>query len=98
MVTIEWTDEAIFWLKDIHDFISEDNKRIAKKIVKEIYAKVQILTTFPQIGYMYPNDKNLEIRILLYGHYRIAYLIKDENNIAILGVFHGAMDIQRYLK
>lgn len=90
--------KPFFWLKDIHDYIAEDNKRIAKKIVKEIYNKVQILTTFPQIGYVYPNDKNLEIRILLYGHYRIAYLIKDANHIAVLGVFHGAMDIQRYLK
>jgi plasmid stabilization system protein ParE len=98
MVKIEWTDEAKYWLKDIHDYIAQDNKRIAKKITKEIYNKVQILATFSQIGYVYPNDKDLEIRILLYGHYRIAYLIKDKSNIAILGVFHGALDIQRYLK
>ncbi len=98
MVKIEWTDEAKYWLKDIHDYIAEDNKRIASKITKEIYNKVQILATFPQIGYSYPNDNDKDIRILLYGHYRIAYLIKDENSIAILGVFHGALDIQRYLK
>ena len=98
MVKIEWTDEAKYWLKDIHDYIATDNIRMAKKITKEIYNKVQILATFPQIGYMYPNNRNLEIRILLYGHYRIAYLIKDENSIAILGVFHGSLDIQRYLK
>jgi plasmid stabilization system protein ParE len=78
MVKIEWTDEAKYWLKDIHDYIAQDNKRIAKKITKEIYNKVQILATFSQIGYVYPNDKDLEIRILLYGHYRIAYLIKDK--------------------
>ena len=98
MVKIEWTEEAVFWLKDIHDYIAEDNKQIAKKVTKEIYNKVQILATFPQVGYKYSNDSNSEIRILLYGHYRIAYLIKDENNIAILGVFHGALDIKRYLK
>jgi len=98
MVKIEWTEEAMLWLKDIHEYIAEDNKRIATKIIKEIYNKVQILTTFPQIGYMYSNDNDLEIRILLYGHYRIAYLIKDADNIAILGVFHGALDIHRYLK
>jgi plasmid stabilization system protein ParE len=33
---------------------------------------------------------------LLYGHYRIAYLVKDDGNIDILGVFHGALDIARY--
>jgi plasmid stabilization system protein ParE len=98
MVKIEWTDEAKDWLKDIHDYIAEDNKRIASKTTKEIYNKVQILATFPQIGYSYPNDNDKDIRILLYGHYRIAYLIKDTNSIVILGVFHGALDIQRYLK
>jgi plasmid stabilization system protein ParE len=36
-------------------------------------------------------------RILLYGHYRIAYLIKSADEIDVLGVFHGALDIDRYL-
>ncbi len=97
MVTIEWTEEARLWLKDIHDYIAQDNERIAKKIIKEIYNKVQILAAFPQIGYVYPNDDGMEIRILLYGHYRIAYLIKNEKSVIVLGVFHGALDITRYL-
>ena len=32
----------------------------------------------------------------LYEHYRIAYLVKPGGNIEILGVFHGALDIDRY--
>ncbi len=96
-MTIEWTEEARLWLKDIHDYIAQDNERIAKKIIKEIYNKVQILATFPQIGYVYPNDDGREVRILLYGHYRIAYLIKGEKGVIVLGVFHGALDITRYL-
>jgi hypothetical protein len=35
---------------------------------------------------------------LLYGHYRVAYLIRDENTIHILGVLHGALDIDGHLK
>lgn len=97
MVEINWTNEAELWLKDIHDYIALDKKTIAKKVVNEIFNKVQILQSFPKIGYEYPNDENKEIRILLYGHYRIAYLIKDEKTIDILGVFHGALDIERYL-
>ncbi len=38
-----------------------------------------------------------EVRILLYGHYRIAYLVNPDDAIDILGVFHGALDIERYL-
>ena len=97
MVDIYWTDEAELWLKNIHDYIAVDKSIIAKKVVTEIYQKVQILQSFPRIGYEYENSQHKEIRILLYGHYRIAYLIKDENTIDILGVFHGALDIERYL-
>jgi plasmid stabilization system protein ParE len=36
--------------------------------------------------------------MLLYGHYRIAYLRRgDAAIVEILGVFHGALDINRYL-
>ena len=97
MVNINWTDEAELWLKDIYDYIALDKKSIAKKVVTEIYQKVQILQSFPKIGYHYENNEHKEIRILLYGHYRIAYLIKDENTIDILGVFHGALNIEKYL-
>lgn len=38
------------------------------------------------------------VREILYSHYRIAYLIKTESCVEVLGVFHGAMDIERYLK
>ncbi len=97
MVNINWTDEASFWMKDIHDYIALDNQKIAKKVVNEIFKKAQILSSFPKIGYLYKDDTNNEIRVLLYGHYRIAYLIKDTENIDILGVFHGALAIERYL-
>ncbi|MFA7571219.1 MAG: type II toxin-antitoxin system RelE/ParE family toxin [Sulfurimonadaceae bacterium] len=97
MVEIHWTNEAELWLKDIHDYIALDKKSIAKKVINDIYQKVQILQSYPRIGYEYENNEHKEIRILLYGHYRIAYLIKNENTIDILGVFHGALDIERYL-
>jgi plasmid stabilization system protein ParE len=67
-------------------------------VVTEIYQKVQILQSFPRIGYEYENSQDKEIRILLYGHYRIAYLIKDENTIDILGVFHGALDTYKIVE
>ena len=97
MVAIHWTEEAQVWLKDIHSYIAQDNKKIASRVVNEIFNKTQILSSFPKIGYQYQNDQELEIRVLLYGHYRIAYLIRDGKNIDVLGVFHGSLDIERYL-
>jgi len=97
MVDINWTYEAEKWLKDIHDYIALDNPLAAKRVIKGIYDKAQILKKFPKIGHKYHSDFKKDIRILLYGHYRIAYLIKPDRDIDILGVFHGALDIDKYL-
>lgn len=97
MAELNWTLEAEKWLKDIHDYIALDNPTAAKRVVKGIYDKAQVLKIYPKIGHKFHSDYQEDIRILLYGHYRIAYLIKPDKNINILGVFHGALDIDKYL-
>ena len=98
MAEIRWTREAETWLKDIHDYIAKDNPYAAIAVIEGIYQKVQALRQFPDIGHIYRCEGEGEIRILLYGHYRIAYLRRKEKDIIdVLGVFHGALDIDRYI-
>ncbi len=97
MAEIEWTEEAQTWLKDIFDFIANDNPSVAANVVEDIYERAQVLRDFPRIGHRYELVDDREVRILLYGHYRIAYHVKSEEHIDILGVFHGALEIGRYL-
>jgi toxin ParE1/3/4 len=97
MAVIRWTIESEMWLRDIHEYISQDNPSAGARVVKSIYDKVQILRDIPEIGYRYRTEEEGEIRILLYGHYRIAYLIRETEQIDILGVFHGSLDIESYL-
>ncbi len=94
--SIRWTEQAHSWLKDIYQYIAQDNPFAAQKVVSEIYDKVQMLAVFPEMGYQYRQVSEGSIRILLYGHYRIAYLVKH-SGIDILGVFHGALDIEKYI-
>lgn len=97
MAEINWTDEAERWLKDIFDYIAQDSPDSAVQAIEGIYEKAQLLRQFPEMGYRYDRIPNKHIRVLLYGHYRIAYLVKADEDIDILGVFHGALDIDRYL-
>jgi toxin ParE1/3/4 len=97
MGKIKWTEESERWLRDIHDYIAQDNPEAAQRVVTGIYDRAQILVEFPKIGHIYRVESEGEIRILLYGHYRIAYLLRQEDRVEILGVFHGALDIDRYL-
>jgi len=95
MAELVWTDESERWLKDIFEYIALDNPDAAEAVVTGNYDRAQMLLDFPESGHKY--DGNTEdVRILLYSHYRIAYSLKDDK-IIVLGVFHGALAIERYL-
>ena len=96
MAEITWTKEAQRWLEDIFEYIAADNRRAAVEVINGVYERAQFLASFPEMGYRYPVSGQ-DVRILLYGHYRIAYIVKDDGNVDILGVFHGALEIERYL-
>lgn len=96
MASIAWTAEAQRWLQEIHDYIAQDNPSAASRTVDGLIERTELLLTFPEIGYRY--GARVNVRVLLFGHYRIAYLIKPDGDIDILGVFHGALEIEQYLR
>lgn len=96
MATIKWTKESADWLEKIYKYIAEDNEQAAASVISGIYSKVQMLEKYPELGYIYRSHESGKIRVILYGHYRIAYLYQADV-LTILGVFHGAMEIDRYL-
>jgi toxin ParE1/3/4 len=83
MGEIVWTEESAHWLRDIHDYIAPDSPEAAQKVVTGIYERAQILAKFPKIGHLYRVEPEGEIRILLYGHYRIAYLLGKNRRVDI---------------
>ncbi|CEG11132.1 Plasmid stabilization system (fragment) [groundwater metagenome] len=78
MAEINWTEEAEDWLKKIYDYIFEDDKDTAARVVNSIYKRVEILMDFPFLGQRLMDWENRHIRVLIYGHYRIVYLIKPK--------------------
>ena len=97
MAELTWTAEAERWLHDIPDFIAQNNPTDAIRTVGTLYQKAEIPREFPESGYRYWQRPDRHIRILLHDHYRIAYVIKSSGGIDILGAFHGALSIDRYL-
>ena len=53
MAEIGWTEEAETWLRDIFDYIADDNPSAAGDVVEGIYKRVQVLKEFPRTGYQY---------------------------------------------
>lgn len=98
MAELRWTDEALDWLENIHRYIAHENPRAAAKVIDGIIEKAELLTSFPDLGTRLRIVPEGEVRMILYGHYRIVYLRgNDTQAIEILGVFHGALDLDRYL-
>ena len=96
MAEVVWTDEAQAWLQEVHDYIAEQDPVAALRIARGISTRVDQLEQHPESGYRY-EDSSRHIRILVYGNYRIAYLVESPQLVLVLGVFHGAMDIARHL-
>ena len=96
MAEINWTRESEVWLEEIYNYIAADDRDAAAQTITNIYEKAQLLRTYPKLGHRYETEQPREVRILLYEHYRITYLIKPDGDIDIIGVFHGALDIDRY--
>ena len=95
MAEIAWTSEALRWLEDIFEYIAADNPDAAAETVEAIYQRAQVLARYPEMGHRFLHSER-NVRILLHGTYRIAYLIKHDGNVDILGVFHSALDIKKY--
>ena len=95
MAELAWTEEASRWLEDIFEYIAQENPDAARRVVVGIYDHAQVLKNNPEIGYRYLQSER-NVRILQYGHYRIAYVVKADGNVNVLGVFHGALNIDKY--
>lgn len=51
---VRWTSEAKVWLRDIHDYIARDNLAAARRTIERIYRKAEVLSSHPEMGYIYP--------------------------------------------
>jgi toxin ParE1/3/4 len=86
------TLEAVQDLEEIHDFIAEDNPKIALSFINFIEGKCETLARSPEIG---RKRENLapELRSFSCRSYIIFYRHK-KSVIEIIRILHGARDIE----
>ena len=97
MAKVTWTAEAERSLLRIHDYIARDKPAAAFEVVESLYRRAEVLAEFPDIGQAYTTPSGRTVRILLWSHYRIVYARQPSDEVRILGVFHGAMDLKQYV-
>ena len=97
MGKVIWTDPALDDLHDIIEHISEDSPVYAERFGLQVVESPRRLEQFPYCGRTVPEFKDENIRELIYGSYRIIYLIRNDD-CYITAVIHGSRDILRHLK
>jgi addiction module RelE/StbE family toxin len=87
---IRWTDQALFDIENIAEFIAKDSEVYARIQVERFFEEVEILESFPFSGRVVPELKNKSIRELILGNYRIIYRVFSKSTIDILTIHHSS--------
>ena len=88
---VKWSGPARMDLKQIHDYIANDSRYYAKKVIQTIVEKTEELIVFPDLGRIVPEIDKPNIRELFVYSYRLIYEISSDG-IEILAVIHGRRD------
>jgi plasmid stabilization system protein ParE len=88
---VEFTAGADRDLHSIHDLINQDRPHAAARWLRELQKRVNLLETMPLGFEIIPEaaDLALPLRHVLYGNYRIIYLV-TENRVSIVRIVHAS--------
>ncbi|HET8861471.1 type II toxin-antitoxin system RelE/ParE family toxin [Marivirga sp.] len=79
-IRVIWTDEAIFDLELVYDFLVLKSTKAAEKLVDSILLRTRQLEDFPSSG---PTETELstdqEYRYLVESHFKIIYSIRSNS-------------------
>jgi len=62
MVEVIWSTNSLHELNHIATFIALDSKYYSKKVINDIYEKVDLLHSFPRLGRIVPEINKLSIK------------------------------------
>jgi addiction module RelE/StbE family toxin len=88
---IVWTLRSREDLRDIATFIAKDNPPAALKLGELIFARVDTLERFPELGRVVPERNQPNLREMVVKNYRVIYRVRHKDKLLeILRVWHGA--------
>lgn len=90
MVSVNWSNRVFDDIDSTADYLANYSRRFASAFVDSVFAKVELLKQFPEMGRMVPEINRSEIRELIYKQYRIVYQVIDSQHILVVSVHHSA--------
>ncbi len=96
MAKIVWADPAIQDLDAIADYIALDKPAAAHKLVRNVFAAVEMLQKFPKMGSLPTELRGLPYRQLIVSPCRIFYRI-EKKVVFIVHILRGEQLVRREL-
>ena len=88
--TLLWSDRAISRVQDLADFVAQHSEGAARRLVEDLFDRVQVLSDHPQLGIRFPDSPTHNVRILYVDRMQVYGLLDDERRtISICTVQHG---------
>ena len=97
MGTLKWTEEASACIHRIHAYIAKDNPNAARRTIRDLYQRLQVLETFPRSGHEYTTKKGRKVCVFELDDYRVVHQPLSGDIVVILGIYHSAMDLDSIL-
>jgi plasmid stabilization system protein ParE len=90
-VRIIWSPLAEQDFKSAIAYIRKDNFNVAEAWRKSMLAEVELLSGFPELGRIVPQQKDTSLREIIYRPYRIVYRYAHTGDtVQIIRVWHAA--------
>ena len=96
MAQIIWVESALLGLNDVAEYITLDKPSAARKLVQDVFARVELLEQAPKSGRVPPELKRSRYREVIVGPCRIFYRLTPDS-IFILHVMRTERMLRRYI-
>ena len=94
MKPVEWSEDSIFSMQSIYDYIFEGSPQNADFVVDTLFDLGEKLNIFPEKNPKEPLFNSDKIRFFPKWNYKIVYRI-EENRIYILDIFSTLQDYRK---
>jgi len=87
---VVWSESALERITEFLDFIAEENPASARRVIQDLFARVQVLADHPRLGRLLSADVDADLRRLVVGDYIAVYRIQESRKIiSIVAVRHS---------
>ncbi|MDJ0765483.1 MAG: type II toxin-antitoxin system RelE/ParE family toxin [Myxococcota bacterium] len=97
MARLIWTEPALQDLEEIAEYIALDKPLAAKKLVKNVFKKIERLEAHPRSGRRPSELEGTSYREVVVAPCRIFYRVEDNDVVYVLYVMRGEQQLRKYL-